>query len=89
MRSTILRTLTVSVSCVVLMEILFQLTVHARESTEELSFLSLLLLVGIGLIWASLPAFSKVPSRAGRMLCRALLVSAAFTGLYTAVYFYS
>ena len=78
----------VGVIHLLMFEALCQWSVHWRESSEELVGLLLLLLLLVGLVWATSPAFGKVSGRTRRVLCRAALVVGLFAGLYTVDYFY-
>ncbi len=78
----------VGVIHILMFELLCQLSVHWRESTEELAATFLLVILLIGLIWGALPAFSKLSKRTIRIICRVALVIVLFVGLYTADYFY-
>lgn len=88
MKKAIIRISLVGVIHILMFELLCQLSVHWRESTEELAGTFLLVLLLIGLIWGALPAFGKLSNRTIRIICRVALIVVLFAGLYTVAYFY-
>ena len=88
MKKALARLILVAVIHLLMFEALSQLSVHWRESSEELAGLSLLVLLFVGLIWAVYPAFGKLNARASRIVCTSALVVALFVGLYTVDYLY-
>lgn len=88
MKKAIIRITSVGFVQILLFELLNQLSVHWRESTEEIVGTFLLILILASLIWAVLPAFRKLNSRIAGIVCRSLLVMVLFVGLYTVDYFY-
>jgi hypothetical protein len=88
MNKAIVRITIVGVIHLLMFEALCQCSVHWRESSEELVGLLLLLLLFVGLIWATSAAFGRLSGRARRLLCRSVLVVGLFAGLYTVDYVY-
>ena len=88
MTKAITRLALVAVLQILLFELLSQVSIHWRESTEEMLGVLLLILMLVGIIWGSLPAFGKLSNRPVRIACRVVLVIVLFVGLYTVDYFY-
>jgi len=88
MNRVVVRITIVGVIHLLMFEALCQWSVHWRESSEELVGLLLLVLLLVGLVWATSPAFGKVSGRTRRVLCRAALVVGLFAGLYAVDCFY-
>ncbi|UCG58291.1 MAG: hypothetical protein JSU70_02060 [Phycisphaerales bacterium] len=88
MKKTIVRIALVGVVQLVLFELLCQVSVHWRESSEELGLLFLYFLSLVGLVWGVLPAFTQMRDRTARTLCRVVLVLPLLVGLYEVNYFY-
>lgn len=88
MKKAIIRISLVGVIHILMFELLCQLSVHWRESMEEIVGTFLLVLLLIGLIWGAFPAFSKLSNRTIRIICRVALIVVLFVGLYTVDYFY-
>lgn len=88
MKKAIIRISLVGVIHILMFELLCQLSVHWRESMEELVGTFLLVLLLVGLIWGALPAFGKLSNRTIGIICRIALVIVLFAGLYTTDYFY-
>jgi hypothetical protein len=88
MKKAVTRLILVGVLQILLFEFLSQVSVHWRESTEEMLAMPLFILMLVGIIWGSLPAFNKLNNRPVRIVCRVVLVIVLFVGLYTVDYFY-
>jgi hypothetical protein len=88
MKKAITRLILVGVLQIMLFELLSQVSVHWRESTEEMLGMLLFILMLVGIIWGALPAFNKLNNRPVRIVCRVALVIVLFVGLYTVDYFY-
>lgn len=88
MKKAVTRLILVGVLQILLFELLTQVSVHWRESTQEMLGMLLIVLVLVGIVWGSLPAFSKLNKKAIRIVCRVALVAVLFIGLYTVDYFY-
>jgi hypothetical protein len=88
MKKAVTRLVLVGVLQILLFELLTQISVHWRESTQEMLSMPLFILMLAGIVWGSLPAFSKLNKKAVRIVCRVALVAVLFIGLYTVDYFY-
>lgn len=88
MKKAIIRLILVGVLQILLFELINQISVHWRESTQEMLGMLLLILLFVGIVWGSLPAFGKLNNGAVRIVCRVALVTVLFIGLYTVDYFY-
>jgi hypothetical protein len=88
MNKTIARIAIVGVIHLLMFEALCQWSVHWRESSGELVGLLLLLLLLVGLVWATSAAFGRLSGGAKRVLCRSALVVGLFVGLYTVDFVY-
>jgi len=88
MKKAVTRLALVGVLQILLFELLSQVSVHWRESTEEMLGVLLLILMLVGIIWGCMPAFGKLNNRPVRIVCRVVLVIVLFVGLYTVDYFY-
>jgi hypothetical protein len=88
MKKAITRLILVGILQILLFELLSQVSVHWRESTEEMLGMLLIVLIFVGIIWGALPAFGKLSNRPVRIVCRVALIMVLFVGLYTVDYFY-
>ena len=89
MRKVVGRILLVGALQLLLFELVEQLSVHWRESTGELCTLAHGIGMLIGCVWALLPGFTGVWSRAARVGLRAGAALALFAVLYAGDYYYS
>ena len=88
MKKTIVRIVLVTVVHVLMSEGLNRVSVHWRESSQEIGGLSLFVVLLASLIWAVSAAFGRLGSLPARVLCRTALVVGLFVGTYTFDYFY-
>jgi hypothetical protein len=88
MKKAVTRLILVGVLQILLFELINQISVHWRESTQEMLAIPLFILMLVGIVWGALPAFSKLNNRPVRIVCRVALVIVLFVGLYTVDYFY-
>lgn len=73
----------------VLFEVLMQLAVSWRESSEELGTMALFLGSAIACLWAAFPAVPRSASRFAKLGLRGGLAATWFVALYAMVFLYS
>lgn len=88
MKKAVTRLILVGLLQILLFELLNQVSIHWRESTQEMLSIPLFILMLVGIVWGVLPAFGKLSNRPVRIVCRVVLVIVLFVGLYTVDYFY-
>ena len=89
MRKAVGRILLVGPLQLLLFESLMQLSVHSRESTQELITLAHDMGMLMGCIWALLPGFAHIGPLLAKVLLRGVAALALFVALYAGDYFYS
>ncbi|MBP7053234.1 MAG: hypothetical protein KBE65_19680 [Phycisphaerae bacterium] len=88
MKKTVLWVMLVTIAHVLLSEALCRVSIHWRESSQELAGMALFVLLLAGLIWAVWRAFRRLSTAPSRVACRAALIVGLFAATYTFDYFY-
>ena len=82
MKKAITRLILVGILQILLFELLNQVSIHWRESSQEMLTVPFFIFMLVGIVWGSLPAFGKLNNRPVRIVCRVALVIVLFVGLY-------